>query len=67
MSFLYFINFFIFQWLCIRVCRSVDVHSGQTKRYGVLYFVQPLSGWSKNYKTIYVKDIKVLWLYTRKK
>lgn len=48
MTWLYFWNFFLFQWLFFRVTRQVN-NTGVTTGYGVLMGVVPLTGWWSNY------------------
>lgn len=55
-----FINYFLIQWFCIRICKSVDEKRGRTKGYGILYFVKPLSGWKNEYKEMGVFRSKII-------
>ena len=44
MSWLGFVNYYILQWLCVRLFKTVE-QDGSISEWGLLYWVRPGTGW----------------------
>ena len=64
MSWLYFLNYYIFQWLFIRLIRIEHINDFTGKvfliKYSFLFGVYPLTGWDDNetYKYTFFNNSK---------
>ena len=43
------LNFFVLQWVCIRLQQTVDEHDGSHERWDIIGPIVPLTGWWQRY------------------
>lgn len=62
MTWLFFVNFFFFQWMCLRLAKVIE---GKTiLYYTFIVWILPLTGWWSNF--IYLSKKKTVGEFFRK-
>lgn len=63
MSWLFILNYFILQWLFIRLCKIIEDNTKQIKGYNIMIGVYPLSGWGEKKYKYFNKENKCKYLF----